>query len=89
MQELSKPINRIKVEIYGKDYYIKGSASSDYIKKVATYVDEKMVELSNINASMSTTKIAVLAALNITDELFRLNQEYEEFLNLVDNETKD
>ena len=88
MQE-SKPINRTKVKIYGRDYYVKGSASSDYIKEVAAYVDEKMTDLSSKNASLSMSKIAVLAALNITDELFRLNQEYEEFLSLMDNETKD
>lgn len=88
MQRGSKPINRVKVQIYGEDYYIKGSAPSEYIKQVAAYVDQKIADLSQGHANLSTTKIAVLAALNITDELFKLNKEYEEFLSLLDSETK-
>ena len=34
------------------------------------------------------TKITILAALNITDELFRMRQEYEEFLTMLESEQK-
>ena len=88
MQKVSKPVNRVKVKIYGEDYYVRGSAPSDYIKKVAAYLDQKIAELSESHSHLSTTRMAVLAALNITDELFRLNEEYEEFLSLIDSETK-
>jgi len=88
MQEVSKPMNRVKVKIYGEEYCVRGFASIDHIKKVAEYVDKKIADLSNSRANLSTTQIAVLAALNITDELFQLNQEYEEIMSLLDSETK-
>jgi cell division protein ZapA len=43
-----------------------------------------MSDLSRNHSELSRTKLAVLAALNITDELFRLKKEYEEFLSAFD-----
>ena len=61
----------VKVNIYGTEYPVKGEADPDYIEEVAAYVDEKMREVARNLTVKSTTKVAVLAALNITDELFR------------------
>lgn len=84
-----KSINRVKVRINGEDYYIRGTVSTEYIKQVADYVDKKMSDLSRNYSDLSRTRIAVLTALNITDELFRLKDEYEEFLTTFDVESKD
>lgn len=86
MEKAPEKINRIKVKINGEDYYIKGPGSEEYIRGVASYVDKKMVDLSRNHQNLSAAKIAVLAALNITDELFRLKHEYEEFLNMLEND---
>jgi cell division protein ZapA len=88
MERETKEVNRIKVEINGEDYYIKGATSTDYIKQVALYVDKKIKSLSENHPKLSMTKITVLAALNITDELFRMKQEYEEFLTMLEGEQK-
>lgn len=63
--------NVLKVNIYGNDYPIKGNTDVEYIRRVARYVDGKMKEVYSDVPSDSTLKIAILAALNITDELFR------------------
>lgn len=63
--------NVLKVNIYGNDYPIKGNTDVEYIRKVAKYVDTKMREVNKNVASESTLKVAILAALNITDELFK------------------
>jgi len=89
MANEEKPVNRVKVNINGEDYYIKGTASEDYIKRVAKYVDKKMYELEQKYTNLSRTKLAVLAAINIADELFRLKQEYEEFLTTFDASAKE
>ena len=88
MSNEAKPINRVKVRINGEDYYIKGTVPVEYIKQVANYVDCKMFDLSQNYSDLSRTRTAVLAAINITDELFRLKQEYEEFLTTFDDKTK-
>jgi len=63
--------NILKVNIYGNDYPIKGNTDVDYIRKVAKYVDSKMREIGKNSSGESSLKVAILAALNITDELYR------------------
>lgn len=63
----------LKINIYGTEYPIKSDAETDpdYIKGVAEFVDKKMKEIDTTTQSKSSLKVAILAALNITDELFQ------------------
>lgn len=61
----------IKVEIFGNEYRIKGQAGAEYIRQVAAYVDEKMRQIAQMSATGAVSKIAILTAINIADELFR------------------
>jgi cell division protein ZapA len=72
----------IDVEIYGQKYRIrvKGEEDEKYISHLTSYVDQKMHEIAVKSKSADTLKIAVLAALNIADELF-LNQKKLDQLN--------
>ena len=86
----------VKVTIYGTEYPVKGEADSDYIQEVADYVDGKMKEVADTLSVKSTTKVAILAALNITDELFKLRgssdheiEEIEERLILLADRVRD
>jgi cell division protein ZapA len=63
---------KINVEIYGQQYQIKAGADPEYIQNVARYVDMKMREIASSLPTVDSLKIAVLAALNITDEFFQL-----------------
>ena len=67
--------NVIKLTIYGTEYPIKGDTDVDYIKKVAGYIDQKMYEVERNTSAKSSLKVAILAALNIADELFRERAE--------------
>ena len=62
--------NLVKVDIYGKEYTVKGQADSSYIESVAEYVDSKMKEVDVNVPFESSLRVAILAAMNITDELF-------------------
>ena len=66
---------RVNVSIMGKDYGIVSQVDPEYIKKAAVYLDEKMREVSENYPNITEAKIAVLAALNITDELFQARRE--------------
>jgi len=88
MPKESETLTRIKFQINGEDYYIKGSESADYIEQVASYVDQKIKAVVKMNPRLNRNRAAVLAALHITDELFKLQKEYDEFLALVDKEPK-
>ena len=67
-----KGITRVMVDILGDSYTIKGQAEPGYIADVARFVDSRMRELSRLGKSHSKTKIAVLTAINLADELLQL-----------------
>ncbi|KUK10699.1 MAG: Cell division protein ZapA [Clostridia bacterium 41_269] len=79
---------RTKVLINGQEYIIKSTYPSKQVKEIAAYVDKKMLEIKNANPYLSPAKLAVLTALNITDEFFLLKEEYESLLKLIEEEKK-
>ncbi|MFZ5641760.1 MAG: cell division protein ZapA [Bacillota bacterium] len=79
---------RAIVEIYGEEYIVRGDSPPEHIANIAQYVDKKMKQIGNRNPLLSITKIAVLTALNIADELSKLQEDYDSLVKLVDKETK-
>ena len=61
----------VSVEIRGLRYPIRSTLDASYVNGLATYVDEKIRAASESSPSGDTLRLAVLAALNIADELFR------------------
>lgn len=63
-----------EVEIYGERYTLRATDSPDYLRRVAEYVDGKFHEVIKESAALSPAKVAVLASLNIADELFKRDE---------------
>ena len=75
---MSEENNQVKISIFGQEYSVKAPADPEYIKKIAQYLDEKMREVqSGFSSTQSSTRIAILAGMNITDELFTARQSGE------------
>ena len=66
-----------KIQIYGKTYSLKSSSSEVDAEEVAGYVDSKMRELATARSKTSTLDLAILAALNISQELLELKGQTE------------
>jgi cell division protein ZapA len=65
----------VTVEIHGQQYPIRSGLEPKYVIDLAAYVDAKMRAATKESTAGDTLKIAVLAALNIADECFRLQAE--------------
>ena len=78
----------VKVNILGQDYVVRSAAGQKYLEQVAGYVDEKMEEIkaSGIDDSQQL-RIAILAAMNITDELFTYKKEKKKFVDKIEAKT--
>jgi cell division protein ZapA len=63
--------NVVQVQIFGHTYTIRGEADQEYILEVAAYVDRKMREITEKLPVASLSKVAILASLNIADELYK------------------
>lgn len=63
-----------QVEIFGQTYSVRAEGDSSYIHDLARFVDSRMREVAEQTATVDTTKIAILAALNISDDLHRVEK---------------
>jgi cell division protein ZapA len=64
----------IAVEIQGQRYAIRSSLDPEYVARLAAYVDERIRAAGESTTSGDLVRVAVLAALNIADELFRCRE---------------
>jgi cell division protein ZapA len=67
----------VQVEILGQTYTIKGVADRDYIRELASFLDARMRDVQAGTGTADPHRIAILAAMNISDELFRLRARHE------------
>jgi cell division protein ZapA len=68
----------ITVNIFGNEYTIKGVAKPDYIISLANFLNNKMTEVQEATGLKDAKKIAILAAINISDELFEAKRAMKE-----------
>jgi len=77
---------RAVVHIFGEEYIMKGEATPEYMTMLANYIDKKMKQIAGRQPQLSVAKIAVLAALNVADELSKLQEDYDTLVKLMDDE---
>ncbi len=66
--------SKVRVNILGQTYNVKGDASPDYIEQLADYVNEKVEEVSRNLSSVNSLQVAILVSLNIADEYFQMKK---------------
>jgi cell division protein ZapA len=65
--------NAITVEIYDQTYRLHGN-DREYVERLAATVDAKMRAVASQGRTVDSLRVAVLAALNLADELARLEE---------------
>lgn len=80
--------NRVTVEIFNQEYIVKGNENAEYIEMLAAYVDRRMRMIEQRNHSLSMIKVAVLTALNLADELNKLQEDYDDLVKVLEEEKK-
>ncbi len=64
------------VQIMGLEYPVEANPGDElYVNRLAQYVEEKMKEVKQESNVVDSYKLAVLAAMNISDELLRLQDQ--------------
>ena len=66
----------VQVTINGQVYSIKGQDDPAYIRELAAFIDAKMKEVQKGTGTVDPHRVAILTALMITDELYRLREQY-------------
>jgi len=75
----------IRVKIFGSEYPLRGD-SEDFTRKVASYVDDMINTIHTRLPEQPTLTVAVLSALNITEDLFKEREHGKSTTTIVEDE---
>lgn len=75
----------IRVKIFGSEYPLRGE-SEEFTRRVATYVDDMITTIHDKIPEQPTLTVAVLSALNITEELLRERERAKTMSTLIESE---
>ena len=67
----------VKVEILGESYSIRSDATPEHTKDVAEYLDRAIRQILSAGSVIEANRAAILAALQITSELFQARETNE------------
>lgn len=81
-------MNIVTVKINGIEYNLKGDEREEYLHKVAGYVDKKVRNILENNRKLSTSSAAILSAVNVVDDMFKKQKEYEELIDKLNQMEK-
>ena len=82
---MAKPIT---VEILGNEYVLRSEAGEERVRQVAELLNQRLEEVMAANRTSSTLSAAVLAALNITNELLQLRDQQEKLFQEIEAKTE-
>lgn len=77
--------NKIVVNILSKDYTLKSDDSVEHMEEVAEFVKKKINNIKAKNRRLNSAMFAVLTALNIADEYFKVLEYNKELEKRVEN----
>jgi cell division protein ZapA len=75
----------IKVKIFGSEYPLRGE-SEEFTRRVAAYVDEMINTIHSKIPDTPTLTIAVLSALNVTEDMFKERERTKALTTMVETE---
>lgn len=78
-------VNRVEVRIIEDKYVLKSDLPSEYMIDLAQQVDRRIREIIDRNPRLPLNKAAVLTAINLVDELSRLQESYDSLVKLIES----
>ncbi|HET8675306.1 MAG TPA: cell division protein ZapA [Blastocatellia bacterium] len=74
----NSPSQSYKVVIYNQTYSLRSEHDPEYIHELAEYVDKRMNEIARATMTVDSLRVAILAALQIADELYQARKDMRE-----------
>jgi len=71
-------INRMRINIMGREYIIKSGADPEHVVRIANHLNRRIEEVSARFQNLNREQTLVLAAMNITDDFLQLYEMIEQ-----------
>ena len=87
MAEVQPDKQKLNVELFGQKYTFRASAEErQKVLSIASHVDSMMHKVGDGQAKLDYRDVAVLAAMNIAEEYYQLQQDYQALIDMIDEE---
>jgi cell division protein ZapA len=73
----------VKVVIYNQTYTLRSEHDPDYVHELAAHVDKRMNEIARATMTVDSLRVAILAALQIADELYQSRKDLQDTENEI------
>jgi cell division protein ZapA len=73
----------VQIKILNQTFNIQGVDDEEYLRKLATHVEERMTELQRATNTIDSNRLALLAALHIADDYFQLQNQLQQLDRFV------
>jgi len=64
--------------VIGQEFSVLSDKGDEYVNRIVQHINERAKEIGDASENVTTSDIAILVALNITEELFRVRGEKED-----------
>ena len=81
--------HRIKVVFFGKEYSVVTDAEKDYLMGIVNYLEQKITKAAGDDPAVTVSPPAFLASLEIVDDFFTLQREFDEFKRTAERKTEE
>ena len=71
--------NRVVLNLAGQEFRISSASDAEYLRKLEAEVNSRIRKIQEQYPGESTSRCALLAMLNMSDEVIRLSEETNEF----------
>lgn len=78
-----------EVSILNQKFIIKSETDERYVQRVADYLNKKIHDIQAHTKSVSSLSVALLAALNVADDLFKLKEKRKDGNHVAESKIKD
>ena len=65
----------IEVEIFGQTFTVNSEDDDQYVRKLASFVDQRMRQITGSANVTVPLRVAIMAGLSIADELLKVSQQ--------------
>ena len=77
---------RFDIRVIGQEFSVLSDKGDEYVSKIVQHINERAKEIGDASEDVTTSDIAILVALNIAEELFRVRGEKEDLRSRFEGE---
>ena len=68
----------VEVNIFGQTFTVNSEEQAQYVKELASYVDQRMRQIAGNTKTAVPLRVAIMAALSIADEWYKASQREQD-----------